>query len=152
LDWLHWENTLSYVRGRFVSPIEGTNNVPFIPATRWISELRGEFLKNGKAIKNLSVHFEVDHTFNQNKPFTAFDTEIGTPGYTLLNASISTDISSKNKTLFSIYFLGNNLADIAYQSHLSRLKYADVNQVTGRQGVFNTGRNFMVRLNIPLSL
>ncbi len=151
LDWLHWENTLSYVRGRFVSPIEGTNNVPFIPATRWISELRGEFLKNGKAIKNLSVHFEVDHTFNQNKPFTAFDTETGTPGYTLLNASISTDISSKNKTLFSIYFLGNNLADIAYQSHLSRLKYADVNQVTGRQGVFNTGRNFMVRLNIPLS-
>src|SRR5215203_309733 len=151
LDWLHWENTLSYVRGRFVSPIEGTNNVPFIPATRWISELRGEFLKNGKAIKNLSVHFEVDHTFNQNKPFTAFDTETGTPGYTLLNASISTDIRSNNKTLFSIYFLGNNLADIGYQSHLSRLKYADVNQVTGRQGVFNTGRNFMVRLNVPLS-
>jgi iron complex outermembrane receptor protein len=151
LDWLHWENTLSYVRGQFATPIEGTNNVPFIPATKWISELRGELLKNGKSFKNLSLHFEVDHTFDQNKPFTAFGTETATPGYTLLNASVSTDVVRKNKTLFSIYFLSNNLSDVAYQNHLSRLKYTDVNAVTGRQGIFNTGRNFMLRLNIPLS-
>lgn len=151
LDWLHWENTLSYVRGKFVTPVEGIRNVPFIPAARWISELRGEFLKNGKAFKNLSLHFEVEHTFDQQKPFTAYDTETATPAYTLLNASVSTDITSKNKTLFSIYLLGNNLTDAAYQNHLSRLKYAAVNAVTGRQGVFNTGRNFMVRLNIPLA-
>jgi iron complex outermembrane receptor protein len=151
LDWLHWENSLSYVRARFVSPVEGTNNVPFIPATKWISELRGEFLKKGKAMKNLSVHFEVERTFDQKKPFTAFNTETATPAYTLLNASISTDIVRKNKPLFSVYLLGNNLADVAYQSHLSRLKYAAVNGVTGRQGVFNTGRNFMIRLNIPMA-
>ncbi|HEU4633708.1 MAG TPA: TonB-dependent receptor, partial [Flavisolibacter sp.] len=151
LDWLHWENSISYVRGKFASGIEGTKNVPFIPATKWISELRGEFLKNGKAAKNLSVHFEVEHHFDQNKPFTAYNTETPTSGYTLLNASISTDVASKNKTLFSVYFLGNNLGDVAYQNHLSRLKYAAVNVGTGRQGVFNMGRNFMVRLNIPLS-
>jgi iron complex outermembrane receptor protein len=102
-------------------------------------------------MKNLALHFEVDHTFDQNKPFTAFHTETPTPGYTLLNASVSTDFVRKNKTLFSLYFLGNNLGDVAYQSHLSRLKYTDVNPVTGRQGVFNMGRNFMVKLNIPLS-
>jgi iron complex outermembrane receptor protein len=151
LDWLHWENTLSYVRGKFVSPVEGVQNVPLMPATRWISELRAELLKSGKSMKNLALHFEVDHTFDQNKPFTAFHTETPTPGYTLLNASVSTDFVRKNKTLFSIYFLGNNLGDVAYQSHLSRLKYTDVNPVTGRQGVFNMGRNFMVKLNIPLS-
>jgi iron complex outermembrane recepter protein len=151
LDWLHWENTLSYVRGRFVSPVEGTKNVPFIPATKWISELRGEFLKNGKTLKNLSVHFEADHTFDQKNPFTAYGTETTTAGYTLLNTSISADVVRKNKILFSVYLLGNNLADVAYQSHLSRLKYAAVNEVTGRQGVFNTGRNFMIRLNVPLT-
>jgi iron complex outermembrane receptor protein len=122
-----------------------------MPATRWISELRAELLKSGKSMKNLALHFEVDHTFDQNKPFTAFHTETPTPGYTLLNASVSTDFVRKNKTLFSLYFLGNNLGDVAYQSHLSRLKYTDVNPVTGRQGVFNMGRNFMVKLNIPLS-
>lgn len=152
LDWLHWENTLSYVRGQFATPIEGTNDVPSIPATKWISEWRAALLKNGKSLKNLSLHFELDHSFAQNRPFTAYATETATPAYTLLNAGLSTDIVHGDKVLFSLYFLGNNLADVAYQDHLSRLKYTDVNAVTGRQGVFNTGRNFMIKLNIPLSL
>ena len=45
----------------------------------------------------------------------------------------------------------NNLTDKAYQSHLSRLKYADVNPVSGRRGVFNMGRNFIMKVAIPLS-
>jgi iron complex outermembrane receptor protein len=151
LDWLHWENTLSYVRGKFASPIEGTDNVPFIPATHWISELRAELLKKGKGLSDLSLSFEADRTFNQSKPFTAYGTETPTPGYTLLNAGISAKVNSHNKTLFSVYLLGNNITDVAYQNHLSRLKYAAVNPVTGREGVFNVGRNFVLKLNIPLS-
>lgn len=151
LDWLHWQNTISYVRGTFKEPIEGNKNVPFIPATRWLSELKAELLSKGKSIRNLSVYFEVDHTFNQNKPFTTYGTETATPGYTLLNAGITANINTKDKTLFTVYLLGNNLADVAYQNHLSRLKYTDVNPVTGRQGVFNMGRNFSIKLNIPLS-
>lgn len=151
LDWLHWQNTVSYVKGTFKDPIEGTDNVPFIPATRWLSELKAELLSKGKVIRNLSMYFEADHTFDQNHPFTAYQTETATPGYTVLNAGISANISSKDKTLFSIYLAGSNLADVAYQNHLSRLKYTAVNPLTGRQGVFNMGRNFSIRLNIPLS-
>jgi iron complex outermembrane receptor protein len=58
---------------------------------------------------------------------------------------------SKGQTLFSISFSGNNLTDAAYQNHLSRLKYTAVNNVTGRRGVFNAGRSFNVKLNVPLS-
>jgi iron complex outermembrane receptor protein len=151
LDWLHWQNTISYVRGAFKDPIEGTKNVPFIPATRWLSELRAELLPKGKGVRNLSFYFDVDHTFRQNKPFTAYNTETATSAYTLMSAGISTNIVSKDKTLFSIYLLGSNLSDVAYQNHLSRLKYTDVNPLTGRQGVFNMGRNFSIKLNIPLS-
>jgi iron complex outermembrane receptor protein len=151
LDWLHWENTFSYVRGRFASPIEGTNNVPLIPAARWISEIRGEFLTKGKTLRNLSVHFELDHTFRQSNAFSAFETETETPSYTLLNASLSTNITHRNKTLLSVYLIGSNLADIAYQSHLSRLKYTAANELTGRRGVFNMGRNFTIRINVPLT-
>jgi iron complex outermembrane receptor protein len=139
------------VKGTFKDPIEGTKNVPFIPATRWLSELKAELFSKGKSIRNLYLYFEVDRTFNQNHPFTAYNTETTTPGYTLLNAGISANISSKDKTLFSIYLLGNNLGDVAYQNHLSRLKYTDTNPLTGRQGVFNMGRNFSIKLNIPLS-
>jgi iron complex outermembrane receptor protein len=151
LDWLHWQNTISYVRGLFKDPVEGTNNVPFIPATRWLTELRAELMSTGKTLRNLSLYFEADHTFNQSHPFTAYGTETATPAYTLLNAGISANINSKNKTLFSVYILGNNLNDVAYQNHLSRLKYTDVNPLTGRQGVFNMGRSFSFKLNIPLS-
>ncbi len=151
LDWFHWQNTVSYVKGRFAEPIEGTTNVPFIPATRWLSEVKAELLSKGKIVRNLSVYFEADHTFNENNPFTAYGTETATPGYTLLNAGLSANFNSKNKTLFSLYLLGNNLSDVAYQNHLSRLKYTDINPVTGRQGVFNMGRNFVFKLNIPLS-
>ena len=47
-------------------------------------------------------------------------------------------------------FDGTNLTNKAYQNHLSRLKYTDVNPVTGRQGVLNMGRNIIVKLAIPL--
>lgn len=151
LDWLHWQNTISYVRGTFSEAIEGTDNVPFVPATRWLSQLRAELLPKGKSFRNLSVYAEVDNTFAQNQPFVAYGTETATPGYALLNAGITANVASKGKTIFSLYLLGNNLSDVAYQNHLSRLKYTDVNNVTGRQGVFNTGRNFVFKVNIPLS-
>ena len=46
----------------------------------------------------------------------------------------------------SLFISGENLADVAYQSHLSRLKYAPENPATGRMGVFNMGRNISVKL------
>ena len=150
-DWLHWQNTFSYVQGKFTRAIEATQHVPFIPATRWLSELRAELLPQGKVIRTLSLFVEADHTFDQTRPFTAYATETATSGYTLLNAGVTGNIRRGAKTLFSVYLIGNNLTDVAYQNHLSRLKYTDVNQVTGRQGVFNSGRNLVLKVNVPLS-
>ncbi|MGB8193244.1 MAG: TonB-dependent receptor [Chitinophagaceae bacterium] len=152
LDWLHFENTFSMVNGRFRDAIGGSNNIPFVPAARLISEARVEFLQKGKVLKNLYVHLEMDKTFEQNHPFTAYETETSSPGYMLLNAEFGFDVASKNKTLFSLFLNANNLGDVAYQNHLNRLKYAAVNPVTGRMGVFNMGRNFSIKLNVPISV
>lgn len=152
LDWLHVENTFSFVTGKLNSAIEGSKFLPFIPAPRLITELRGNMKKIKSNIKNAYVKFEIDNTLTQDNIFTAYNTETSTPGYTLLNAGIGADITSKKgTTLFSLHFTGTNLADVAYQNHLSRLKYAAENLATGRIGVFNMGRNFSVKLNIPLS-
>ncbi len=151
LDWLHFENSFSYVAGTFNQSFEGSNNLPFIPAPRLESELRGDFKKLGKSFRNAYIKFEVNTVMNQNKVFTAYDTETPTSGYTLLNAGIGTDVTCKGNTLFSLHLGLNNIADIAYQNHLSRLKYADVNAATGRTGVFNMGRNFSLKVNVPLS-
>ena len=58
---------------------------------------------------------------------------------------------SKEKKLFSLFFAANNISNVAYQNHMSRLKYAPENLVTGRQGVFNMGRNFSIKINVPLN-
>jgi iron complex outermembrane recepter protein len=151
LDWLHIENTFSYVKGTLSEAQDGSKNIPFIPATRLIDAVRADFAKKGKAFKNGFIQIELDNTFKQNKPFTGFNTETETAGYSLFNASIGGDFVSKDKTLFSLFFAANNLTDVAYQNHLSRLKYAPENMVTGRLGVFNMGRNFSIKLNVPLS-
>ena len=151
LDWLHFENVFSYTRAQFAQAIDGTKNVPLIPAARLLSDLRGNFLPKGKPLRNLYISFESDYTAHQPYAFTGFNTETATPDYLLINAYAGADFTNrKGKMLFSIHLSAMNLTDVAYQNHLSRLKYLDVNNVTGRQGVFNMGRNFGVKLNVPL--
>ena len=94
---------------------------------------------------------DIDNFFEQNDIYSAANTETKTPGYTLLNFGIGTDIVRKQKTVCSIFIAMNNATDKAYQSHLSRLKYADENYVTGRTGVYNMGRNMSFKLIVPLN-
>ena len=54
-----------------------------------------------------------------------------------MNLGLGTDFVYNSKTICSLYVTVNNLADVAYQSHLSRLQYAPVNNVTGRTGVYD---------------
>ncbi len=151
LDWLHLENTFSYVRGKLSEKQDGSDNIPFIPAPRMINEVKADFLRNGKWLNALYVKVELDNTFKQNNPFTGYDTETITPGYSLLNAGAGADIKTKGRVLANIYFSANNITDKAYQNHLSRLKYTAENNATGRQGVFNMGRNFSLKVNVPFS-
>lgn len=151
LDWLHFENTISFVRGRFREGIEGNRNIPFMPAAHWVSEIRADFEGESKFIGNLSLKLQFDNTFRQTKVFTVYNTETVTGGYLLLNAGFSTSIHSKKKSIANIYFNVMNLTDRAYQHHLNRLKYTAENPLTGRAGVFNMGRNFSIKLEIPFS-
>lgn len=151
LDWLHFENTISFVRGRFREGIEGNRNIPFMPAAHWVSEIRADFEGESKLIGNLSLKLQFDKTFRQTEVFTVYNTETVTGGYLLLNAGFSTSIQSKKKSIANIYFNVMNLTDRAYQHHLNRLKYTAENPLTGRAGVFNMGRNFSIKLEIPFS-
>jgi iron complex outermembrane recepter protein len=153
LDWLHILNTFSVVSGQFRDPIEGNKFLPFVPASRLVTEFKGSFNRLSNKIRNFYTKFEVDNTFTKKNVFTVYNTETQTTGYTLLNAGVGADIvNKKNQTLFSIGFSAMNIFDKAYQNHLSRLKYTEENLATGRTGVFNMGMNFSIKLNVPLSL
>ncbi|WP_083321193.1 TonB-dependent receptor [Hymenobacter glacialis] len=152
LDWLHFENSFSMVRAQQLNRPEAERYLPFIPADRLQSELRANFRRQGKRLTNPYARVQLEHNFAQNRFFSAFDTETATPGYTLIHAGLGTDLANAaGKTLCSLFITANNLFDVGYQSHLSRLKYADFNNANGRRGVFNQGRNVSVRLVVPLS-
>jgi iron complex outermembrane recepter protein len=150
-DWLHFENTFSFTRAQFNQPVDGTKNIPNIPAARLVSELKGNFLAKGNTLKNLYFGITGDASFKQENAFTAYNTETPTMGYYLINIGVGTDIAKKGKSLFSIHLDANNITDVAYQSHLSRLKYTGINNATGRQGVYGMGRNFSVKINVPIT-
>jgi len=152
LDWLHFENTFSYVRGIQLHQPDSTRNLPFIPAPRLQSEVRLNFRKGGNLVRSWFTRLEVEHFFTQNKFYAAYGTETATPGYTLVNFGAGLEVpNGRSANLFSLYLSANNLFDVGYQSHLSRLKYAALNEATGRQGVFNMGRNVSLKVIVPLS-
>ncbi|TGE26358.1 TonB-dependent receptor [Hymenobacter metallicola] len=152
LDWLHFENSFSMVRALQLNQPEGQQYLPFIPADRLQSTLRVNFRKAGNSrLHNLYARAGVEHTFEQDRLFSAFDTETSTPGYTLVNLGVGSDlVNATGQPLFSLYLTANNLFDVGYQSHLSRLKYAAYNAGNGRMGVYNMGRNVSVKLVVPL--
>jgi len=152
LDWLHFENTFSYVYSELQNQSDSTRYLPFTPAPKWTSDIRVDLGHTGKLFKKTYFSFGVEHDFKQANIFSAYNTETVTDAYTLLNAGIGTDIVWNKRTLCSIYISGTNLADVAYQSHLSRLKYEAENYATGRVGVYNMGRNISFKLIVPVDL
>lgn len=150
LDWLHFENSFSFVRSIQKNQPDSTRYLPFTPPAKYASELKAVSKKMGNALANAYIQIGIDKYFNQNNYYKAFNTETATPGYTLLNAGLGADVLYRNKTLFSVYINVNNLTDVAYQSHLSRLKYGDFNNATGRVGVYNTGRNISIKVLMPI--
>lgn len=150
LDWLHVENSISLIKAEFDQPIDGSKNLPGIPSARWLTEVRFDLFKGASQIKNSSLSIQVDNNFAQNHAFTGYNTETNTPAYHLINMGYSTNIMRKQKVLFQVSLIAQNITDVAYQNHLSRLKYTAENMSTGRMGVFNMGRNFSIKVNVPL--
>jgi iron complex outermembrane receptor protein len=156
--WLHFENAASYVSsinlGDGKQPVtDSTKYLPFTPPFHIISDLRATFNKAYAHFTHIFAKVEVIYYAAQNNVFSAYGTETPTPGYNLLNAGFGTDITNKaGKTICNVSVLGNNLMDVDYQDHLSRLKYFGYDYVTGRKGMFNMGRNIGFKLIIPLDL
>lgn len=153
---LHFENSFSVVYGNNKTVSGGKmpdslKYLPFIPPFHGLSELRLDF--SGKRFKHGFVKAQVEYYAAQNRVFSAYGTETPTAGYTLFNAGIGGSLVNKaDKTVVSIYLMGNNLFNTAYQDHLNRLKYFEPypNNFTGHNGIYNMGRNVALKLVFPL--
>ena len=148
---LHFENTFSHVDAQQLHASEDANYLPMTPAPRWTSELKYELSHHGhKTLNNAYVAIGLEHNLAQNHYYKVDDTETRTPAYTLLSLSVGTDLNIHKKKIAELYVTAENLLNTAYQNHLSRLKYCDVNNATGRQGVYNMGRNIVFKVIVPI--
>ena len=144
---LHFENTFSLVNAVQLHQPDDSRYLPFTPAPRWTSDLRYDIIRDGdRLLNNTFASVGLECYLRQSHVHTANDTETPTPSYTLLNMTLGTDIRLHGRRLCSLFLTGTNLLDRAYQSHLSRLKYA------GGPGVCNMGRNIGIKLQVPIRL
>ena len=159
-DWLHFENSISYIYavnlgGNGAKITDSTKYLPLIPPFHTNTELRAELKKKIGPFASIFFKAEVQYYAEQDNFYAANGTETKTPGYTLIDAGAGANVvSKKGNTIFSISILGTNLADVAYQSNMNRLKYFDnyPNNGTGRSGIYNMGRNISIKIVVPLDL
>jgi iron complex outermembrane receptor protein len=147
LDWLHIEQSFSFVKGLLSQQSDSTKYLPMIPAPKYKVELKAAFKSAGKFLSNVYIKAGCDYYFKQNNIYSAYGTETATAAYLLVNAGVGAYLKAlKKKDRLAVFISGDNLTNISYQSHLSRLKYAPENRASGRTGVFNMGRNISLKL------
>ena len=150
---VHFQNTFSYVDARQLNTDADTKYLPMIPAPRWTSELKYELSHHGhKTLNNAYVALGMECNLAQDHYYKADDTETRTPAYTLISLSAGTDLNIRKKKVAELYITAENLLNTAYQNHLSRLKYCDTNNRTGRQGIYGMGRNIVFKVIVPIIL
>ena len=150
---VHFQNTFSYVDAQQMHADDDAKYLPMTPAPRWTSELKYEITHhNHTTFNNAYVALGLECNLAQNHYYKVDNTETRTPTYTLLSLSAGTDLNIRKKKVAEIYVTADNLLNRAYQNHLSRLKYCAINEVTGRQGVYNIGRNIVFKVIVPITL
>jgi iron complex outermembrane receptor protein len=158
-DWLHFENSISVTYalnrgGNGTEVSDSSKYLPFIPPLHTNSELRANIKSKSKYFGSLYFKIGLEYYAKQSRVYTADNTETSTPGYVLCNAGLGVDVKNRHgKVLASLNILGNNITDVAYQSHLSRLKYFEdyPNNPSGRSGIYNMGRNISFKLTFPVN-
>ena len=149
---LHFGNSFSMVDAIQLHQPDESKYLPFTPAPRWNSDLKYELTHDGDLFDNTYVALSMECNLRQNHYYKVDATETATPSYTLLHLSAGTDLRWGKHQTASVILSVNNIFDRAYQNHLSRLKYTDVNPRTGDMGIFNMGRNIIIKLSVPINI
>jgi iron complex outermembrane receptor protein len=159
VSWLHFENSLTLTYGTNLGnggPVpDSLKYLPFIPPLHTHSELRATFAKGINNVKDIYGFIGFDHYNAQNRFLSAYGTETYTAGYNLLSAGVGGNIeNAKGKKVVEVFIEGTNLANVNYQSNMSRLKYFDNAVVPAgvQPGIFNMGRNVSFKVVVPFDL
>ncbi len=163
---VHFENSLSVVYALNKGELYHSYNVsdsekylPQIPPMHGISEVRFDFDSKSLNIKHGFLKLQMEYYASQNRVYFEDGTETPTPCYTFFNAGVGGNfVNKQNKTICSVYLITNNIFDVTYWDHLSRLKYFYGNYQNPsatdnprEHGIYGMGRNISFKIDFPLS-
>lgn len=159
VKWLHFQNSMALTYGTNLGNggkvADSLKYLPFIPPLHTHSELRGTFAKGFGPFRDVYVYGGFDHYSAQDRFFAAYGTETYTAGYNLISGGFGGNLVDKSgKPIIKLFIEGTNLANVNYQSNMSRLKYFD-NEVTApgvQRGIFNMGRDITFKVVVPFDL
>jgi iron complex outermembrane receptor protein len=172
-QWFDFKTSVSIVQGGLIGVPDSIHTLPFMPPTRIIADIKINLNKIGiknpmdKVIKNSYIKFGVLACMQQAQVYQQYAiynglsnsdpafqaSKAATPGYAIFNLGAGGDLqTSKGHTFAKLYFVVNNLFNTTYMDYMNRFKYYPVNPVTGRVGVFNMGRNFSIKVIIPINI
>ena len=67
LDWLHFENSFSYVYSELKNQPDSTRFLPFTPPAKWVSNIRVDLSKPTKLLRNAFLSVGIEHYFKQSE-------------------------------------------------------------------------------------
>lgn len=125
--------------------------LPSIPPMRLLSAVSQDVYIKSKVFPMINFRIEGEFNAAQNRYLALNETETKTPAYFLLNAGVNFTFKYSKKSTLQLQFQVNNILNKAYQSNLSRLKYAEYYSESpdGHLGIFGMGRNITVKLILP---
>jgi iron complex outermembrane receptor protein len=145
-------SSLAYVNGiNLQESFKGKGNqgewLPLIPPITWYGAIEKNWITNIPWIPNVQVRASWESATAQNRYLALYATETRTAAYTLFHLGFGTSLTLRGKKQLAIQCQINNLFDLAYQNHLSRLKYLEYYQASpnGSSGIYNMGRNASIK-------
>jgi len=122
--------------------------LPFIPAPRFLAGAEYEHRLAAGLLRGVTFRAEMDHNWRQDRYLGLYQTETPTAAYTLVNVLVGTRVKCGERQVVRLQLAVNNVLDVAYQSHLSRLQYFEYYTASpnGRLGIYEMGRNVCAKV------
>jgi iron complex outermembrane receptor protein len=155
VKWLEMDNRFTYIYSWLPHATDSTDHIPWTPAPHFHSEFKFRLNdRQGSVFRRTYFKVGVAEWFEQNNIYRALYTEVPSAAYTLFNAGLGTDLVNPKtgNVVCSFYVNGTNLTNTGYADHLNLAQYfyaqngTTVTVTNQRQGVFNMGRDFTIRV------
>jgi iron complex outermembrane receptor protein len=161
--WLKLAGGFSLVHFQLQNAPDTLKYLPFTPSPRIFADLRLQYPKHIKGLETFFLKLDFSYSFAKTNvyrqpqiyqtlsPDLAAASVRSIPQYFVINLGVGNTFLVDGKPRIGLYVSLSNLVNATYRDYLSNVKYAPINSVTNRVGVFDVGRSINLLIHVPLN-